>query len=87
MRYILEKWTKEYFDKIDLSDVPTLNISETDNNVVVTFDDEYLVDFRCSFDDQIYFKGVDADENVTRFGKRLYDIYDIMYAQSKQSDN
>ncbi|MBP0954101.1 MAG: hypothetical protein J6M90_00495 [Oscillospiraceae bacterium] len=83
MQYILDKWTKEYFDKIDLSNVPTLNISKTDEKVIVTVDDEYIDELEFAFSDEIMFEGMTPDmEQITRFGMKLEEIYDQMIEQA-----
>lgn len=85
MKYILEKWTKDYFEKIDIS-TPTFCISETGDNVIITVEDEYIEDFKNDFDDQIIFKGMTQDmDEITEFGMKLQEIYDNFLAQEGYS--
>lgn len=85
MQYILEKWTKEYFDKIDLSNVPTLHISEAEDNVIVTVDDEHDSELFFELIDEITFKGMTFDmDKITPFGAKLELIYDELIYQSHQ---
>lgn len=80
MKYILEKWTKEYLDKIDLTNVPTLKITEDADSIVITVEDDYDEEFEFSFMDQITFKGMTLDMNeITPFGMKLEEIHDLLF--------
>ena len=85
MKYTLDKWTAEYFKRIDLSSVPTLEINETDGKVYVSVNDDNVEDLEDEFTTQIVLKGLtDDQEHCTEFGKKLYQIYDDMIAQASE---
>ena len=80
MKYTLEKWAKGYLDKIDLTDVPTLKITETEDNVIITVDDDHDEEFEFSFVNQITLKGMTLDmDEITPFGMKLEEISDLLF--------
>lgn len=85
MKYTLDEWTLKYLNRIDLSSVPTLEIRETDKKVIIHVNDDHVEDLEDEFTTQIVLKGLtDDQEHCTEFGKKLYQIYDNMFAQANE---
>ena len=85
MLYHLDEWTFDYFNQIDLTDVPSLEKKLIDKSVIISVNYDNVETLEDTFLAEIAAKGLtDDQEHCTEFGKKLYQIYDDMVAQANE---